>query len=414
MAVDWEERINFQRMRKEKNEKLKQAAKKHNVEAMLLLNGDNIRYVATSTGMHHSQAVSGTRYALLPTNGDPTLFECGMWHRATQRACPWLRVKYAIPVFGWYYEWLASYKSVNELQLKKFAEEIKGELKEQRMSGTAVSLDVSTPAIIKALENNGVGVNLDGLPVMLDARRTKTKDEVECLRMIAMIAEAAFANIKKAIKPGITEFQIRGIASETAYSLGAELVLGPEVNSGPHSWPNNAQASDRAVRPGDLVMVAFCNSHYMGYRSCYYRVFSCGRPTQGQKDAYARVRDMLYDAIKLVRPGVTTKELAEKWPKAQEFGYPDEDSAVLMQWGHGIGLSLFESPFVTRIWSMENPEKLEPNMTMAMETIWPTGETRYDYPDGQAPRLEEMIHVTEDGYDLLSRWPSDEITVCEL
>jgi len=85
-----------------------------------------------------------------------------------------------------------------------------------------------------------------------------------------------------------------------------------------------------------------------------------------------------------------------------------------MQWGHGIGLGLYESPVISRIWSLDYPEKIEPGMTFAIETIWPTDEKSLECPHGQATRVEEMIHVTEAGVDILSRWPVDEMTVCEI
>ncbi len=53
-------------------------------------------------------------------------------------------------------------------------------------------------------------------------------------------------------------------------------------------------------------------------------------------------------------------------------------------------------------------------MTFAIETIGGTGERTIECPMGQGVRVEEMIHVTETGSDILSRWPIDEITVCEL
>jgi len=75
---------------------------------------------------------------------------------------------------------------------------------------------------------------------------------------------------------------------------------------------------------------------------------------------------------------------------------------------------LYETPIISRIWSLDYPDKLESNMTLALETIWPTNEKNCDYPKGQAARIEEMIQVTETGCNILSKWPVDEISVCEI
>jgi len=107
--------------------------------------------------------------------------------------------------------------------------------------------------------------------------------------------------------------------------------------------------------------------------------------------------DLTYSAIKAIKPNVTTRDLVEKWPKSEEFGWPDEDSACLMQWGHGIGLGLYEAPMISRIWSLDYPDKLELGMTFAVKTVWPTGEKSHECPRGQATRVEEMMRLTDSG-----------------
>ena len=412
LAVDWEERINIHRMRKERIERVREKAAKHGLKALLLLHGDNMRYVGAGDGVHLFMGVTGYRYALFPTDAEPTLFEVGMRKGYTENACPWVKVRYAIPVMPY----LASSTptGVHEHQLNKFANQIKAELESHGLLNEPLGIDAYEHSIVRALKNLDIEVSLDGAKAMIEARTIKTRDEVECLRMAASIVESIFAKFEEAITPGATEVQLRAIGTYTAYMAGADWASAPDINSGPHTWPMAVQCSDRAIRPGDLIAAALCNISYNGYRSCYYRTFSCGRPTQAQKDSYARTIDLLYDAIKAIKVGATTKDLAEKWPKAGEFGWPDEDSAVLMQWGHGIGLGLYESPVISRIWSLDYPEKIEPGMTFAIETIWPTDEKSLECPHGQATRVEEMIHVTEAGVDILSRWPVDEMTVCEI
>jgi len=412
LAVDWEEGINIDRMRKERVEKARKKAKEYGLESILLLHGDNIRYVAMRGGVHLFMGATGYRYALFPAaEKTTTLFEVGMRKGYTEDCAPYLCVKCSIPIMPH----LASSTpvGVREHQLKKFALQIKNELKSQGLSKDPVGIDVYDYGVVNALKAVGVNVTSDGAKAMLGARKFKTKDEVECLRMIASIIESIFAKYHEIIKPGVTEMQLRGLATKMAYESGADWASAPDINSGHHTWPMAVQASDRAIRPGDLIAAALCSLSYNGYKSCYYRTFSCGRPNQAQKDSYAKTLDLCYSAIKAIKPGATTKDLAEKWPSAKEFGYPSEDGATLMQWGHGIGLGLYEAPMISRIWSLDHPDKIEPGMTFALETIWPTGEKSYDYPHGQATRLEEMLHVTETGVDILTKWPADEITVCE-
>lgn len=412
-AVDWEERINIQKMREERIERAKAKATKHGLKAILLLHGDNMRYVGAGDGVHLFMGASGYRYTLFPTDSEITVFEVGMRKGYTEDACSCNRVEYSVPIMPY----LASNapKGVYENQLNKFAKQIKAELKTRGLSKEPLGIDVYEHSVVKALQSADIEVSPDGAKAMLEARRIKTKEEVECLRMAASICESIFAKFKETIRPGATEMMLRAIATYTAYMAGSDWASAPDINSGPHTWPMAVQCSDRAIRPGDLIAAALCSISYNGYKSCYYRTFSCGKPTRAQNDAYSKTLDLTYSAIKAIKPNVTTKDLVEKWPRPEEFGWPpDEDAACLMQWGHGIGLGLYEAPMMSRIWSLDFPDKLEPDMTFALETVWPTGEKSHEYPRGQATRVEEMIHLTESGVDILSKWPVDEITVCKI
>mgnify|MGYP001792039280 CR=1 FL=1 len=91
-------------------------------------------------------------------------------------------------------------------------------------------------------------------------------------------------------------------------------------------------------------------------------------------DAYARCRAMLDDAIALIRPGVSTAEVAGVWPRAQEFGFADEEAAFALQFGHGVGLSIWEKPIISRLVSLDHPEPIEQGMVFALETFWPASD----------------------------------------
>ncbi len=246
-----------------------------------------------------------------------------------------------------------------------------------------------------------------------DARSIKTGDEVECIRTGSAITEGGFEKLKiKMVRPGVSETELRGAFVGEMYKLGMEYVPSGEINSGPRTYVNNVTTSDRAIRHGDIIIAMACQSSFMGYRVCYYRTFVCCRADQDQKDTYALPRDLTSDASKLVKPGITTKDIAELWPPAQEFGYESEDEALWIQWGHGIGLGIPEEPTASRLWSLEEPQTFKEGMTIALETWLPTKQRSGTYPKGQSTRIEEMLQVTGGGADLISRYPSDELIEC--
>ena len=159
-------------------------------------------------------------------------------------------------------------------------------------------------------------------------------------------------------------------------------ISGERCNPHPHVF------SDRVLRPGDPVYYDILHS-YMGYRTCYYRCFAIGFGSHALVDAYKRCRDYLDAAISLVRPGRQTGEIAAVWPKAQEFGFPNEEAAFGLQYGHGIGLAIWEKPVISRLVSLEHSYEIKPGMVFALETFWPS-------KDGwSAARIEEEIVVTE-------------------
>jgi Xaa-Pro aminopeptidase len=143
----------------------------------------------------------------------------------------------------------------------------------------------------------------------------------------------------------------------------------------------------------------------MGYRTCYYRTFAIGYASRALIDAYKRCRDYLDAAIELIRPGRSTAEVAAVWPRAQEFGFPNEEAAFALQYGHGIGLAIWEKPVISRLVSFRHPLEIKPGMVFALETFWPS-------TDGwSAARIEEEIVVTPTGHEVITRFPAEQLLV---
>nr|MBA3430628.1 aminopeptidase P family protein [Actinomycetota bacterium] len=144
---------------------------------------------------------------------------------------------------------------------------------------------------------------------------------------------------------------------------------------------------------------------YMGYRTCYYRTLAVASASRPLLDAYKRCRYYLDAAIALIRPGATTGEVVSVWPKAQEFGFPDEEAAFALQFGHGVGLSIWEKPVFSRLVSLDHPEPIQEGMVFALETFWPAA-------DGwSAARIEEQLVVTADGFEVMTRFPAEQLMV---
>jgi len=110
-------------------------------------------------------------------------------------------------------------------------------------------------------------------------------------------------------------------------------------------------------------------------------------------------------AISLVRPGATTADIVAVWPRAEEFGFANEEAAFALQYGHGVGLSIWEKPIFSRLVSFDYPEVLQEGMVFALETYWPAA-------DGWgAARIEEELVVTKTGCEVITKFPAEDLLV---
>ena len=140
-------------------------------------------------------------------------------------------------------------------------------------------------------------------------------------------------------------------------------------------------------------------------RTCWDLTFAVGSARVAQRDAYRKCRLTMDEAIDRVKPGATTADIVEVWPKAEEFGFPDELAAFALQYGHGVGLSIWEKPIFSRLVSFDHPEVLEEGMVFALETYWPAA-------DGwSAARIEEELVVTADGCEVITKFPAEDLLV---
>jgi len=416
--LDFERGIDIDRMTKQRTDKVLAGLKKYNLGAIITLDVPNTRYVANSRPFIDHGAQIGDRYALLPAGGEPILFEAGINEGPglpmPRHAHFGSRAKIGISC--------GAPNSPNEHpgamknQLKKFSKQIMDEVKANGLEKETIGV-VSYPIhrpMIDALKDAGVKVEYDkAYDIMRECREIKTEDEVECLRIGCAISEACTMKVKEAVKPGIRENELAAIAAYHAYRLGAENLTSFHIESGQHTWPNPFWITDKIVRNGELINMEIAVT-YLGYKNCYYTgTFCVGKPNQAQKDAFETARKYQLEIAKAIRVGATSKDVAEKMPSCKSYGYPDEDSTLMMQWVHGIGLSTPEWPSISRAWSLEYPYPIKEGMCLAVETIWPTNERTPTKPNGEAARIEDNVRVTSNGLEWLTQWPHGEMMVCE-
>ena len=398
MGVDFEERVDYRRMHRYRLGRAQAALEASDLGALLLFDDNNIRYV-TSTKIGEWARDKLSRWALLTRGGDPILWDFGSAAVHHRLYSPWLKPENCKaglvglrgtvdPAFG---------------LMKRHAEEMASILKAAGVAKMPIGVDIIEPPMMFELEKAGLTIK-DGQQVMLSAREVKSADEIALLNRAAAMVDGAYDLVNEILRPGVRENDIVAEVNKFLYTHGSDDVEAVNAISGERCNPHPHNFTDRMIRPGDQAFFDILQS-FMGYRTCYYRTFNVGRATPAQHDAYRMAREWLDNAIERIKPGASTAHICEVFPKADEFGFPDEMTAFGLQFAHGLGLNLHERPIISRVVSMDHPTEIKEGMVFAIETYCPA-------TDGfSAARIEEEVVVTDKGCRLISLFPAEELPI---
>ena len=399
MGVDFEERVDYRRLHRYRLGRIKAALENSELGALLVFDVNNIRYV-TSTKIGEWERDKLCRFALLTrSSNDPILWDFGSAAVHHKLYAPWLKPENCkagligmrgtvAPAFG---------------LMERHAKEIASLVREAGVANMPVGIDLIEPPMMFELQKAGLKV-ADGQQVMLEAREVKNIDEIALLNRAAAMVDGAYHLIHEELKPGVRENDIVAKVNEFLYRHGSDDVEAVNAISGERCNPHPHNFTDRMLRPGDQAFFDILHS-FVGYRTCYYRTFNVGRATAAQHDAYKKAREWVDDAIALIKPGVSTDKVCGVWPKAQDFGFPDEMAAFELQFGHGLGSALHERPIISRVVSLEHPTEIKEGMVFALETYCPA-------KDGySAARIEEEVVVTDKGCRVITLFPAEELPI---
>jgi Xaa-Pro aminopeptidase len=398
MGVDWEERVDYGRLRQYRLRRAREALEASPLGALLAFDMNNVRYL-TSTHIGEWARDKLLTFALLTRGGEPIVWDFGSAAKHHRLYCPWLDP--ANSRAG-----LTGLRGAIQPEAGLFrgaALEVKAALEEAGVADMPLGLDMTELPMLFELQAAGIEVR-DGQQVMLDAREIKSRDEIMLLTMAASMVDGVYQKIAEALMPGVRESEIVALATGRLYELGSDDVEAINAISGERCSPHPHNFSDRLIRPGDQAFFDIIQA-FNGYRTCYYRTFNVGRATQAQRDAYRQAREWMDAAIDIVKPGVSTDQIARLWPRAPEFGFASEMEAFGLQFGHGLGLGLHERPVISRLHSLEHPVEIQEGMVFALETYCPAA-------DGySAARIEEEVVVTAQGAKVITLYPAEDLPI---
>jgi Xaa-Pro aminopeptidase len=386
-SADWQQRVDFDRLRKDRLERLRDQMKAHNLGALVLFAGANIRY-ATASYQGNWKYNINIRYAVVPRTGEPVLFEtAGSDLQCAKMDLPWMEGRIR-PAITW--QWA---EGAVPYMAARMAGGVVDVLKEFGVEKERIGIDSVDMPALEAFQQTGLTI-VNGWPAVSAARVVKTLDEVELLKQAASIGDAAMWKIKyEWLKPGVREREIEAKVHEFMLERGCEIIYDIIVASGGNTSPYRRWATDKLIRQGDLVIVDINAVGPSGYFIDFVRCFKCGG-AQGMKmtpkeiDLYREVYDSMYAGIAQLRPGKTTADVAAAFPEYDDDKY---GTVTLQQFAHSIGITLYEGMWMSRAYSLKYPAEIRENMYFAIETF--AGHPGLQ----QTCRLEENVLVTPDG-----------------
>ncbi|HEY7675806.1 MAG TPA: Xaa-Pro peptidase family protein [Candidatus Methylomirabilis sp.] len=401
-GVDFQERVSFARLREYRLGRLRQAMARHGLAALLLNLGDSIRY-ATGVWDYAWKGNTGTQYALVFHDRPPTLFEAvGPDTQAVQLHCPWMRDRIAPAI---------AYRHAGEgfeAACRRYWDQVAGVCREHGADVRRDRLGVDAQDLAGYDVGKAAGLLL--VPagrVLHEARRVKSPDELELLKIAAAIGDMAYWRAKHEFaRPGVREREILGKVVDFMYQCGAQHCWGTNVASGGNTNPYIRAFTDKLIRQGDMLILDLNSNSVYGYAQDTCRSWVVAAPmTRRQREVYRLCYERLQAALARVRAGASTREIAEAFPPYYDDTYK---TCSMVQFAHAIGQTLSEGVSITRGFSLDSPQVLEENMVLAVET-W-AGDPGDDF----SVRLEDDVVVTETGYVATSLFPFEAEAVGDL
>ena len=367
--------VDNERLTNQRLDRLQQAMKRHGLGALMLTDHQNIRYATNSVFMLGLRATAIQRFVLVPASGAPLICQ-----RETARK------RGEMPRFSAY-----MFAMRPPVATKDFVAQAVAALQELGVAREPVGVDSLNLEAVKGLQDAGINL-IDGWRALNQARAVKTADEVELIRWTTRAKERGYDLVRQALHDSnIPEDRLSRIMLDylldQGFEAGSEFIsiYDSSRDERPHTEPMGA---DLVVVEGDLVICDATVAGPGGYYSDFARTFSRGDPTPATRTRYREAYESLQAALPLIKPEPCTEFFA-RFGKHSSARLPGLDGF------HGVGLCIYEAPWLRGSDPEEYGVTLERNMIIALEI------------NHNPVKLEHLLRVTESGVEILSKYPMD-------
>ena len=395
MAVDWEQRTDFDRLRRERLARATEHLERSDLGALLCFDMTNIRYI-TATHIGTWAIDKLIRFCLLPQGDEPIMWDFGSAARHHKLYNPWLgedRSRAGI----------STLRGAVKGRAESVAEKIRVELELRGLMNDPVGVDVIELPVLFALQQAGITV-ADGQALMQDVRKIKTEDEITLLNTACAMVDAAYDDLFRAMKPGFRENDCVALVNKVLFELGSEHVEGVNAISGERCSPHPHVFTDRMLRPG--------RPRVLRHPPRVQRLPHVLLPHVRRRLRVARARRRVRALPRHPRPR-DLDGAAGRHDGGHRRDLPARRGVRVPRRGGGL-----RAPVRARRRALDLGEAdLQPprlvrlsgddrgGMVFALETFWPSS-------DGwSAARIEEQLVVTKDGCEVITRFPAEELLV---
>jgi Xaa-Pro aminopeptidase len=369
--------VDMERLQRERLTRLQGEMKKQGLGALLLTDFLNVRYATNTVMMLGLRATGIQRFALIPVNGEPIICQRELSRKSHYRSLRFDAYMFAMrpPV-----------------ATQDFVDQAVSGLKQLGTAGERVGVDYLNLSAVDGLKAAGINL-VDGCQAIHQARALKTTDELQLIRWTTKAKAKGYDLVREELrKADPPEDKLSRIMldylMDQGFEAGSEFISiydSSLADSRPHNEPMGA---DLVVRDGDLVICDATVAGPGGYYSDFARTFSRGAPTAQTKQRYKEAYHSLQEAVKLIKPG-SCADAFDRFGKGATKRLPGFDGY------HGVGLCIYESPWLRGGDPGKYMIALEENMIVACEIN--------HYP----VKLEHLLRVTKDGAEILSEYPVD-------
>ncbi|MDF1793351.1 MAG: Xaa-Pro peptidase family protein [Thalassobaculaceae bacterium] len=234
------------------------------------------------------------------------------------------------------------------------------------------------------------------------ARCIKSDEEMKCVRASLRATEAGVAELRAAIRPGLTEAELWSVLHRSVIAANADYCETRLLNSGPRTNPWFQETSSKVIAADELIALDTDVVGCHGYYSDFSRTFHAGpnRPSAHQRMLYRTAHEQVQHNMAVIKPGMTFREYSEQaWDIPEQYA----DHRYYLS-AHGCGMS-GEYPYLYH--RADFPDAgydgvIEPGMTLCVESFIGHND------GGEGVKLEQQVLVTETGIELLSEFPFEE------